>query len=159
MKLYPAWLSFLLPEVKMANSFKSEENNCYYMFCGQGIPSTYNHVANAIKDINARPELNYDYLIVCLDGENLGVEGRKQKLINYLNEKQVELVSKCRLRIIVQNACVETWFLGNRKIVRSNPNGEYLKDYLQHYNVKIDDPELMPHKEPYKPGHNFMNPI
>ena len=45
--------------------------------------------------------------------------------------------------IIVQNRCIETWFLGNRRVVRKNPHSPVLRGYLQHYNVMVDDPELM----------------
>ena len=43
----------------------------------------------------------------------------------------------------MHNKCIETWFLGNRKIYKRNPQGEKFRAYSAHYNVEIDDPELM----------------
>ena len=46
--------------------------------------------------------------------------------------------------IIIQNRCLETWLLGNRKIFNSKqPLQGLLADYVQHYDVYENDPELM----------------
>lgn len=148
MSLYPVWLSYLIPELKIVNSYKKIVDNSYYLFCGRGMPSIYRHTLNSIKDINDFNE--YDYLVVCLDGENLGIEKRREKLLAFLKDNSVELTGKCKLRIIVQNACVETWFLGNRKIVKVVPEGELLKSYKSHYDVREYDPELMPQIDSFK---------
>ena len=148
MQLYPKWLSYLIPELHRVENYKRIQPNSYYLFCGQGIPSIYTHTVNAIKDLN--DFLEYDYLIVCLDGENAGVEIRKQKLLKHLENQKTELHGKCKLRIVVQNASVETWFLGNRKAIKQNPDGALLKEYIRHFNVKENDPELMDCKVPFK---------
>lgn len=140
-ELYPRWISYRIPELIQVSSFRDVATNNYYLFSGGGIPSTYNHVKNAIEEINLNPV--FDYLVVCLDGEDAGVERRKQKLIDYLNENNSVLNKKCTLKIIVQNACIETWFLGNRKIYKRNPQGALLRDYIAYYNIFDSDPELM----------------
>ncbi len=38
---------------------------------------------------------------------------------------------------------MDTWFLGNRKDFKPNPQDEKLCEYIRHYNVSEDDPELM----------------
>jgi len=46
--------------------------------------------------------------------------------------------------------CIETWLLGNIRIVKSRPEGEELKRYINHYNVKVQDPELMDKIEDFR---------
>ncbi|MEN9610487.1 MAG: hypothetical protein RLZZ628_1301 [Bacteroidota bacterium] len=141
MQLYPKWLSWLLPELQRVPTYKSVIQNNYYLFCGQGIPHTYKHAANAMHDINRFG--NYDYLIVCLDCDELSPQARRQKLLDYLAIEKVELNNLCKLRIVTQNACVESWFLGNRKAFKKNPENEILKNYIKFYNVFENDPEKM----------------
>lgn len=141
MQLYPVWLSYLIPELKRVDMYKSVTNNSYYLFCGQGIPSIYKHTANAIKDINQLGK--YDYLIVCLDCDEVTPDMRKQKLLDYLDNEGVTLNGKCKLEIVTQNACVESWFMGNRKVFKRNPQSEKLAKYIEFYNVSIYDPEVM----------------
>jgi hypothetical protein len=66
----------------------------------------------------------------------------------------VVLNSLCELKIVVQNRCIETWFLGNRKMYAPNPNDEKLIAYSRYYNVKKDDPELMGN---YLPEHTHQD--
>lgn len=141
LQVYPQWISYIVPELTRVNSFNSVVGNSYYIFSGQGIPSIYNHAVNAIKDINAVDK--YDYLIIALDAEELSVKYRKNKVHEYLEEAQVKLNENCKLEIIVHNRCIETWFLGNPKVYKRNPQGATFRRYSAHYNVEINDPELM----------------
>ena len=141
-QLYPKWLSYLLPELSRVFSYKLRTENSYYLFSGGGIPSIYNHMVNAIKDINTVG--NYDYLIVALDAEELNVGQRKAKIYEHLDKHNIMLNEDCQLEIVVHNPCVETWFLGNRKVYKRNPQGEKFRTYANFYNVEQGDPELMP---------------
>lgn len=142
LQLYPQWLSYLLPELSRVNTFNRVIENNYYIFSGQGIPSIYNHTVNAIKDINALKN-KYDYLIVALDADELSVEKRAERVLEKIKEAEIELNPNCQLEIIVHNKCVETWFLGNRKVYKRNPQSERFLEYSKHYNVEENDPELM----------------
>ncbi len=141
LQVYPQWISYMVPELSRVNSFKSVAGNSYYIFSGQGIPSIYNHTVNAIKDINAIGD--YDYLIIALDAEELSVEQRKNKIHEHLKKADIILNENCKLEIIVHNKCIETWFLGNPNIYKRNPQGEIFRRYTRHYNVEVNDPELM----------------
>lgn len=67
-KVYPAWLAHLLPELKRVSNYNDVTNNNYYLFSANGYPSIiYEHLPNAIADINANG--NYNYLVLCLDAE------------------------------------------------------------------------------------------
>jgi hypothetical protein len=60
-----------------------------------------------------------------------------------INEAKIELNPNCKLEIIIHNKCIETWFLGNRKVYKRNPQNENFIAYSEHYNVEENDPELM----------------
>lgn len=142
LQLYPKWLSYLIPQLTKVERFDAVSQNSYYIFSGQGIPSIYNHMVNAIKDINDLVD-KYDYLIVVIDAEEVSVEMRKEIIARKIREAGVVLNENCNLEVIVHNRCIETWFLGNRKIYKRNPQGERFKAYSKYYNVQENDPELM----------------
>lgn len=139
---YPKWLSFLLPELEEVYSFQDVEEENYFVISSNGIPSIYNHTIHAIQDINEVGR--YDYLFVCLDGDSMNVEGRQKKLLSHIQSSGVSLTKPCKLEIIVQHPCIETWFLGNRKLYKKNPQGGLFIDFSFFYNVSDHDPELMP---------------
>jgi len=141
LQLYPTWLSYLIPNLKRVPSFNAVTTNSYYIFSGQGIPSIYNHAVNAIKDINQIKK--YDYFIVALDTEEITPAKRKEIVIEHIKKSGIGLNENCKLEIITHNKCIETWFLGNRKVYKRNPVGERFKTYAKHYNVEINDPESM----------------
>ncbi|MBL7690389.1 MAG: hypothetical protein JNM41_02255 [Flavipsychrobacter sp.] len=150
MAFYPKWIEELLPNITRANHLNEVTENKYYLISGYGIPSINKHTINAIQEINNNPI--FDYLIVIVDGEEIGTERRRQKLSAYVAESGAFLSNKCQLKIIVQNVCIESWFLGNRKIFKRTPETQTLKEYIQHYNVFEEDPELME-----KINENFPN--
>jgi hypothetical protein len=49
----------------------------------------------------------------------------------------------------VQHCCIETWFLGNSKILRKHPQSNKLLEFKKFYDVSINDPELMDCPEGY----------
>jgi hypothetical protein len=145
MSVYPAWLSILAPAyTRIENAWDVGENN-YYIFSANGIPSIYNHVANAVLDINSingKRGSHYDYLLVCLDTEEESREYILQQIESELRKKGVAL-QNAELVVFEHKVCMETWFLGNQSVFKDNPqNAEYL-NYIKYYNVGQDNPEEM----------------
>ncbi|AFM05169.1 hypothetical protein Fleli_2816 [Bernardetia litoralis DSM 6794] len=141
-KVYPKWLSFLIPKLKRVNTHNQIENNNYYIFSANGFPSLlHNHLPNSVSDINEHS--NFDYFVICIDGDDEGVENRRNEITDFMTENEIILNSETKIEIIVQNKCFETWFLGNPKLFKQNPQSESMKEFNQFYNVKTDDPELM----------------
>jgi hypothetical protein len=151
--LYPKWITYIIPQLTQVDSESDIKGNNFYIFSGGGIPSIYQHTVNAIKNINDNPV--FDKLIVCLDGEEIGIEARIQEIRDYITESKVVLNSKCEIDFVIQNICIETWFLGNRKIVKRNPENEQLRNYMEHYNVINKDPELMNKMENFRNKAHF----
>lgn len=141
-KVYPKWLSILIPELNRVSSFDEVVKNNYYMFSGNGFPSLLdNHLKNSILDINSQKK--YDYFVICLDADDVNVEERKNEIIQFMIDNEIKLNKHTKMEIVVQNKCFETWFLGNPKIFKANPSSEFLKECVLFYNIKINDPELM----------------
>lgn len=140
-KVYPLWMSVLRPEMTRVNYAVDVEEDNYFLMSGQGYPLLFRHLENAIAEVNEIGR--YDYLILCLDAEETSIETREKEVMEYLEEKNIKL-HKAELIIIVQNPCFETWFLGNRRIFKRNPQSPTLKQYISFYDVRKEDPELMP---------------
>lgn len=143
--VYKEWLSYLAPSFqKVENAWEATER-CYYLFSGGGIPSIYRHVANAIADINQinkEGKIHYDYLMVCIDEEDSTKEEILESIQRYMDELGV-VVGDFEMHVFIQKVCIETWFLGNRRVIKHNPqSNEYIK-YLGFYDVQNCDPQLM----------------
>jgi len=141
-KVYPRWLSYLLPELKeVTDPFEIGFNN-YYVFNGNGFPSLLdNHLVNAFIDVNTISK--FDYFVICLDSDDASVDNRKKYVSDYVIKHNLKLSSKTEFVIIVQNKCIESWFLGNRKVYSKKPQSEELRKYNKFYNVQEKNPELM----------------
>ncbi|KAA6329085.1 hypothetical protein EZS27_022077 [termite gut metagenome] len=140
-KVYPQWLSVLVPELARVDAADTVSENNYYLFSGEGFPSILDHLKNAVEEVNTIGK--YDYLVVCLDAEETSCEERKTEILNFLSKEKATLLH-AKLLVIIQNPCFETWFLGNRAIFKRNPQNNTLQRYIEFYNVRTNDPELMP---------------
>lgn len=38
---------------------------------------------------------------------------------------------------------METWFIGNRRVFKTNPSGNVMVQYLRYYNARVNNPEEM----------------
>lgn len=143
--VYKKWLSVLLPFLTEVDSFDVINENNYYYESDMGVPSCYRVVANAIQEINEIPK--YDYLVLFTDADRFTVEEKKaeafEKIKLELEGKTFKFLPKnCKLKVIVQKVCLETWFLGNKKFFVRNPqNNEMLKQYIKYFDVSENNPE------------------
>jgi uncharacterized protein YdiU (UPF0061 family) len=151
--VYPKWMEHILPSYTRVDFEDRATSQNYYIFSGGGIPSIYNHTINAIKNINENQL--YQKLIVCLDSEEIGIAARKKELEDAIVKANIKLVETCELHIIVQNICIETWLLGNKRVVKKVPEGELLKSFIAFYNVSSDDPEKMNNFKNYRNRAHF----
>jgi hypothetical protein len=139
-KVYPAWLSHLLPELTRVQSYDEVNEKNYYLISGEGYPSLYDFIPPSIEEINLSGK--YNYFVVCLDAEENTVAQRHAEIYDFLNQEKLEL-KNAEIVLIVQNRCLETWLLGNRKIYSKQPQYQPLLDYTKYYNVSVDCPEKM----------------
>jgi hypothetical protein len=90
-----------------------------------------------------------------LDAEELTVPERIKEIKDFIEKENVTLNSNCVIDFVIQNVCIETWFLGNKRIVKRVPEGLLLKEYINHFDVRIDDPEQMEKMEQYRNKADF----
>lgn len=151
--IYPKWLSHLLPHFKRVNEYDQVINNNYFIFNAFGQPAIiYEHLPNAIEEINLlelQGKHYYNYLLVCLDTEELTVdELRSDILVSLKSNKNINLNS-IELVLIIQNRCLETWLLGNQNFILTQTANIPIKysepslTYRNYYDVRNQDPELM----------------
>lgn len=146
-RLYPAWLTTLLPRHSRVDNVQDAVTNNYYLISGEGYPSILGgHLRQAIVDCDKFPA--YSYLVLCLDSEDTSVRERLKAVEASFAEHKGQRLKNASLKVIVQHRCIETWLLGNRSIVTRAPQGE-LGDFIAFYNVKTQCPEGMgrPSKE------------
>lgn len=139
-KVYPSWLSHLLPHFTRVDRFDTVRDKNYFLISGEGYPSLLDvHLPNAVADFNSVAA--YTHLVVCLDVDESTAEARcrevESRLTPALRLEHGELV------VIAQQRTIETWFLGNRRIVPGNPQSPDLVHWLRFYDIRHDDPEQM----------------
>lgn len=141
-KVYPKWLTYLLPMFKRVYSAPNATKNNYYLISGKG----YERLLGTVLDKTIEELIqtnNFDYLVICVDADNRTVEETKNIIQTIIKEIPLQLPSRTELKIIVQNKCIETWFLGNRQIWKRNPQSKQLRDYIEFYNIYELNPEDM----------------
>jgi hypothetical protein len=144
-KVYPSWLSYLLPELERVKTAIKAQTNNYYLISAGGYPAIYDNVLEpSIEEINDSKK--YNYLVICLDAEENSVDYMQQEVREKIQElaiaKQLYL-ENTQLKVVIQNRCMETWFLGNSKIYSRQPQSPRLLDYTRYYDVSKECPELM----------------
>jgi hypothetical protein len=139
MKVYPGWLRYLAPKLRKVAYLEDVETNTYYIFSGEGYPSLLDtYLKPTIEEFLEFQKL--DCLVVCLDVDDESCGERSREVVS----RACSLgLPEDRLRVITQNSCIETWFLGNRKAVPTNPQNPTLGSYIQRHDVRTLDPELM----------------
>jgi hypothetical protein len=139
-KLFRAWLPELLPGATEIQSFDQARDKQFYLVAGHGYPSINRRIIAAINDIRDNPGL-FDYLVIALDAEDRLVSDVRLGVLEV-----VEDTGGCpvQVEIIVANCCVESWFLGNQKMMAVSPESPKLQDFQRWYDVRHQDPELMP---------------
>lgn len=149
MKLYPAWLKILKPALKRVDHPTKVKNDNYYIFSGNGFPSLlHKHLDSSIQDINAVGR--FSALVVVLDADDAVADQRAEEVLQYYTDNCTALVPGVRLIVIVQNRCIETWLLGSKKMFKRNPQSADYREYIEFYNVRENDPELMSAMPPFE---------
>lgn len=141
-KVYPAWISYLIPRLNPVDWAYQADTNNYYLFNGNGFPALlHNHLKSSVEEVNELDKFNY--LVLVLDVDESTINDRINEVNEFMNENDLVLNENTELIIIPQNKCIESWFLGNAKIFKQNPQNSDLAKYVQFYNVKSNDPEDM----------------
>lgn len=142
LKVYPQWLKYLVPELSQIKYPQDAENNNYYLVSGMGSPRILTEeLEKSVEDINKFG--NYDYLVLVIDADEMSVEEKTTEIKQFISDTKIVLNPKCELQIIAQKYCMETWFLGNRKVYPRNTDNVDFINHAQYYDVSQNDPEFM----------------
>lgn len=142
-KIYPKWLSHLVPELTKVDFFDEVKEFNYKLFSGFGFPHLlHKHLRSSVEEVNESG--NYDYFVLCLDADESSVSEMIGEVNSFMLQEGIALIEKTKLVIIVQNKTIESWLLGNPRIYKRNPRrSEILNRLITFYNVSTHDPELM----------------
>ena len=135
--VYRSWLTFLFNQLKEVYRVEDIGPDNFYMLSGGGYPSYRDRIKSSVEDINEHG--NIDHFLVCVDAEELTLEEKIEEIYQLATGIQY-----AQLHVVVHDCCIETWFLGNREIVRRPLGGFLLRQYVDFYDVVTRDPEKMP---------------
>jgi hypothetical protein len=144
-KVYPQWISHLVPALTRVDFPSGAIDNNYYLISGGGFPSILdNHLIDSISDVNESGK--YEYLVIVIDTDSITAEEKVREVNEYISTNNIA-TNGFELVIIPQVVCMESWFLGNKKIYSRNSSNIETASFANYYNVAINDPEAMP--KPY----------
>lgn len=146
--VYPKLLKHYKPEYERVFHLPDIKNNNYYIQSGFGVPNFYDKILPSIEDINEhnlKCTQKIDCFVACLDADFLGsVEDTNDRLERELLKAAQQGASLgIKDVFIIQNKCIETWFLGNSLAFPMENYTDKFKPYARHYNVSTNDPEYM----------------
>ncbi len=136
-KVYPSWLKILNPALNEINYIDEFEQNNFMIVSGRGYPYYFQMIDDAIEDVKNNPII--DFLVISVDSEDMSYEDKYSEVYDFVNGK----IDVAKVHIIIQHYCLETWALGNRLVIRRNPQDKVLREYIRFYNVSVNDPEQM----------------
>lgn len=143
MAVYPRIIRHYRPEYTQVFLLDDIRENNFFLVSGMGIPSLYDRIAPSIEDIrehNRMSEYKIDSLVIVLDADIYGsVEATYEKVVRELQKANIDNI---QWEIIVQNKCIETWFLGNCEAY-PEAYSDAFAPFADHYNVSQQDPEQM----------------
>lgn len=136
--VYQHWVPLVNPQLTYVNHISLISKNNFSIIAGGGYPNYFEVVEHAVEDVCNHS--NIDRLVVAVDSEDISFADKYDEISQFI----LGLHCTADIKIVVQHFCLETWALGNNKIIRDNPQCEVLRRYKKIFNVKNLDPELLP---------------
>ena len=137
-EVYRSWIPYVNPNLVYVNRMSDINFNNFFIISGGGYPNYYNVIDSAIDDVNGLN--NIDKLVISVDSEDMNYDEKLQEIQEFIVTKSC----KASIYIIIQHFCLETWALGNRIIIKDNPEDSKLREYKKYFNVRKEDPEYLP---------------
>lgn len=146
-KVYPKWLAYLAPQLKRVDFPSDVLTDNYYLISGGGFPSILdNHLIDSAADVNASGK--FDYFVLAIDTDNVSATEKREEVEEFITDHNI-VFNDCKLVILPQVVCMETWFLGNQRIYARNPSFAQISAFTCHYNTAQNDPEKMQQPKGY----------
>lgn len=141
-KVYQHWIPLVNAELCYVDHISLIRGNNFSIISGSGYPNYFNVIEAAIEDVNHYG--NIDRLVISIDSEDLSYEEKQIEVTDYLSQ----LVCHAEIKVIIQHFCLETWGLENKIVIRPNPRLPRLIEFKRFFDVRNNDPELLPNYEP-----------
>jgi hypothetical protein len=146
-QVYRAWLRHRLPVLREVHAVAHLSTDGYVLIKGMGIPSYVRRLAAVLRDIDDHPG-RVQALWICIDAEEATYEQRYKKVSDAIVEGSAGTRLSTTnpaldIRILIQNCCIETWFLGHEGFARAGTQARDIVGYRRHYDVSVRDPEQM----------------
>jgi hypothetical protein len=141
-KVYKHWIPLVNPLLSYVEHIDLIDYNNFAILVGGGYPRYFDVIESAIGDVNSC--LTVDRLVIAVDSENLTYDEKCQEMHDFLSSRDCV----AEIHLVVQHFCLETWALGNRVIIKRNPQNRKLREYKRLYNVRERDPEQLPGYSP-----------
>jgi hypothetical protein len=136
--VYKCWVPQVNPNITYVDKIFDILANNFTVISGFGYPHYLKIVEGVIDDINSHG--NIDRLIIAVDSEDMTFQDKLNEITDYLRNLNCSAV----VYPVIQFFCFETWALGNRSICSVNPNYPKLLEYKTYFDVRNNDPELLP---------------
>lgn len=151
-QVYGNWIPYVNPALRCALTINDVTEDSFYIISGGGYPNLLEVIDSAVEDMSILVRQGtaiFDRLVIAVDSEE------ESHNLKYKEIDSIVLDSLARLRlshldykIIVQHFCLETWALGNKRLVTNNIKQVELGELINHHNVAKYDPELLTPKDP-----------
>ncbi|WP_130472548.1 hypothetical protein [Candidatus Magnetaquicoccus inordinatus] len=148
-RVYKSWIPIIFPGLEPVNKFSDLGGNHFYIISSEGYPPCEQFIADAVKELELNSQITIDHLFFCFDADEEGTDVRRESIEKILAPVQ-QLLTPVHYSIIVQNRCIESWFLGNQKIFTQSPAASDFLACLEHYSVLDNDPELLEKPDGYQ---------
>ncbi len=138
-QLYRRWLRHALPDLPEVRHAGELTDGGFRLRSAGGYPQILDRIRGSVEEVESTG-VRLDQFFVCLDAEEESYDERHARVAEFLQG----LNPSFGFTVIVQNSCIETWFLGDRSLLRPSPKTDELRDLRSYYDVSRDDPEDMP---------------
>lgn len=134
-KIYRSWIPLVNIKLTNVDYLENVIQDNFFILAGFGQPYILERVDKAINDVNKLTK--FDRLVIGLDSEEDTYEEKYRQVKDHVGK------TACRVevRYIIQHFCLETWLLGNKSVIRKQPQDVELLQYKKIYDVRYLDPE------------------
>ena len=145
-KLYPKWINYLSNPLftECITGYQDVVTNQFTIFNVSGIGKMKKEVPVAINSIIANPV--FDYLVIIVDADDNSIVNSQILIQSIFDDPSTpQLPNNCKVKIIVQQVCIETWFIGHTEhfMTAKNCGDKGIKAFMSEYEADNNDPEMM----------------
>lgn len=137
-EIYKHWIPLVNENLSYVDHISKIIDNNFSIVAGGGYPEYKPTILAGIADVNNYN--NIDRLVIAVDSEEMSFKEKYDEITEHLSETPCN----SEIKIIIQHFCFEAWALGNTYIISHRTQDRQLIEYKRFYNVKINDPELLP---------------